>query len=68
MSRSTGGRSYAVSSNVWSLADMLFPPECKVLYHVEGYIYYYYNDDGMKEVVITTELSNELLRRIEEED
>lgn len=37
----------------WTLADLLFPPECAVLYPLDGKgTYYFYNHDGERQVVV----------------
>jgi len=51
----------------WCLADLLFPPECHVLYLQEGNgIYHFWNADGEKQVVVEDWVVAELERRLTE--
>ncbi len=43
----------------FTLADLLFPPYCAVLHPLYGDVMYYFNMDGQKQVVTTTEGTNE---------
>ncbi len=42
----------------FTLADLLFPPYCVVLHPLYGDVMYFYDMDGLKQVV-TTEGTNE---------
>ena len=50
-----------------TLADTLFPPECVVLYKMEGDgLYYFWNHDGEKKIVVDDWVAGEIRRRIHE--
>ena len=50
-----------------TLADTLFPPECVVLYKMEGDgLFYYWNHDGEKQIVVDESVTDLIRRRIHE--
>ena len=54
----------------WTLADVLFPPECIVLYKSDyfddGQVFFYWDMDGHMQHATTNEIAADLQARLEE--
>ena len=53
----------------WTLADLLFPPECCVLTEEEGNgIFSYWDSDGVRQIVVEDWVVDRMRERILEEE